>query len=67
MLYKTNNESRSFMRWFIYHVYFHSVKEALMNRTFSLSRHENICTCTMALITIHYLYIIYQSLETPNM
>ena len=29
---------------------------ASLNRTFYLSPHENICT--IALITIHYLYII---------
>ena len=43
-------------------LYFHSVRDemfystrfASLNRTFHLSPHENICT--IALITIHYLY-----------
>ena len=59
MLYKTNNECFSFVRWYSY---FHSVKMkcsiqlgfASLNRTFHLSPHENIST--IALITIHYLY-----------
>ena len=61
MLYKTNNEIFSFVRWYSY---FHSVKDemfystrlCLVDRTFHLSPHENICT--IALITIHYLYNI---------
>ena len=57
MLYKTNNECFSFVQWYSY---LHSVKDemfyfASLNRTFHLSPHENICT--IALITIHYLYI----------
>ena len=59
MLYKTNNECFSFVRWYSY---LHSVKDessiqlgfTSLNRTFHLSPHENICTIT--LITIHYLY-----------
>ena len=60
MLYKTNNECFSFVRWYIY---FHSVKIencstqlglASLNRTLHLSPHENICT--IAVITIHYMY-----------
>ena len=35
---------------------------ASLNRTFHLSPHENICT--IALITIHYLYIIVQIVKT---
>ena len=61
MLYKTNNECFSFVRWYSY---LHSVKDemlfqlgfASLNRTFHLSPHENICT--IALKTIHYLYNI---------
>ena len=34
---------------------------ASLNRTFHLSPHEN--TCTIALITIHYLYIIEDTME----
>ena len=37
---------------------------ASLNRTFHLSPHENICT--IALITIHYLYIIYDSSQSPH-
>ena len=70
MLYKTNNECLSFVRWYIY---FHSVKDessiqlgfALLNRTFYLSSHEYICT--IALITILYLYNNdYKELWTMN-
>ena len=37
---------------------------ASLNRTFHLSPHENICT--IALITIHYLYNIDFPFETPT-
>ena len=66
MLHKTNNECFKFVRWYSY---FHSVKDkcsiqlgfASLNRTFHLSPHENICT--IALITIHYLYNIEYTLR----
>ena len=48
MVYNTNNECFSFVRWYRY---FHF---ASLNRTFNLSPHENIRT--IALVTIHYLY-----------
>ena len=57
----------SFVQW---NKYFHSVKDemyipfnsigfASLNGTFHLSPHENICT--IALINIHYFYIIFVS------
>ena len=42
---------------------FHSIQLgfALLNRTFHLSPHENICT--IGLINIHYLYTIYSNIR----
>ena len=68
MLYKTNNECFSFVRWYNY---FHSVKDEMfystrlcsLNRPFHLSPHENICT--IALITIHYLHT-YGAIRTKS-
>ena len=52
MLYETNNECFSFVRWYRY---FHSVKEecsiqfgfASLNRTFNISPYENIYTIAL--------------------
>ena len=41
---------------FVENEMFYSTSFALLNRTFHLSPHENICT--IALIIIHYLYNI---------
>ena len=56
MLYKTNNECFSFVRWY---GYFHEVIEieVKLNRTFHLSPHENICTIEL-MKNIHYLFYI---------